>query len=90
MKISTATILDSCFFENTERVSCGHRVAYLPDARLVASLDPDGDTDGRWALSSAEHRQGGYRLCQNDRFERICVARDLNWRLTMAFRNRTI
>jgi hypothetical protein len=47
MKISTATILDSCFFENTERVSCGHRVAYLPDARLVASLDPDGDTDGR-------------------------------------------
>ena len=30
------------FFENTECVSCGHRVAYLPDLRLVGSLDPDG------------------------------------------------
>jgi hypothetical protein len=30
------------FFENTECVSCRHRVAYLPDLRLVGSLDPDG------------------------------------------------
>ena len=44
MKIS---LCDHChqllFFENTECVTCGHRVAYLPDLQIVGSLDPDGD-----------------------------------------------
>jgi hypothetical protein len=59
------------FFENTECVSCRHRVAYLPDARLVASLESDGDT---WRSLLPGAAPGGYRLCQNDRIEGVC-----NW-----------
>ena len=60
------------FFENTECVSCGHRVAYLPDLQLVGSLDPDGDDTWRSPLPQAA--ESGYRLCQNDKIEGIC-----NW-----------
>src|ERR1700730_6128833 len=48
------------FFENTGCVSCGHRVAYLPDVQLVASSDPDG-TD-RWRSPLPQAAEGGYRL----------------------------
>src|SRR5471030_3271847 len=60
------------FFENTECVSCGHRVAYLPDLQLVASLDPDG-TDS-WRAAPSRAAKGAYRLCQNDVAEHVC-----NW-----------
>ncbi len=60
------------FFENTECVACGRRVAYLPDLRLVGSLDADGAEVWRSPLSRAA--PSGYRLCQNDKFERTC-----NW-----------
>ena len=59
------------FFENTECVSCGHRVAYLPDLQLVGSLDPDGNDTWRSPLPQAVSR---YRLCENDKTEGIC-----NW-----------
>jgi hypothetical protein len=59
------------FFENTECVCRGHRVAYLPDVRLVGSLDPDGDIR-RSPLPRAS--ESGYRLCQNYKNESIC-----NW-----------
>ena len=62
------------FFENTECVSCGRRVAYLPDVRLVGSLDPDGDTDGTWRSPLSKASGSGYRLCQNDKNEGVC-----NW-----------
>ena len=29
-----------------DHLSCGHRVAYLPDAQLVLSLDQMGTSDG--------------------------------------------
>ena len=60
------------FFENTECVSCGHRVAYLPDVRLIGSLDPDGPEIWRSPLPKAA--PSGYRLCRNDKIERVC-----NW-----------
>ena len=60
------------FFENTECVACGHRVAYLPDLRLVASLDEDGSD--RWRAFLPGSAENGYRLCRNDKIERIC-----NW-----------
>jgi len=60
------------FFENTTCVSCGHRVAYLPDVRRVASLEPDGDD--RWRSPAAKLARRSYRLCQNDKIEGIC-----NW-----------
>jgi hypothetical protein len=60
------------FFENTECVSCGRRVAYLPDVQLVGSLDPDGED--RWRSPLPQANKDGYKLCENDRIERIC-----NW-----------
>jgi hypothetical protein len=60
------------FFENTECVTCGHRVAYLPDLRLVGSLDPDGDD--RWRSPLRKAARNGYRLCQNYKIEHVC-----NW-----------
>jgi hypothetical protein len=60
------------FFENTECVSCRHRVAYLPDLQVAASLDPDGGEVWRSVLPQAA--KNGYRLCQNDRVEHVC-----NW-----------
>jgi hypothetical protein len=60
------------FFENTECVSCGHRLAYLPDLRLVGSLDAAGPDQWRSPLPRAA--EGGYRLCQNYKIEAVC-----NW-----------
>jgi hypothetical protein len=60
------------FFENTKCVSCGHRVAYLPDLRRIASLEADGEETWRSLLPKAAKR--AYRLCRNDKFEGIC-----NW-----------
>ena len=60
------------FFENTKCVTCDHRVAYLPDLRLVGSLDPDGADIWRSPLPRAD--ESGYRLCENDKIESIC-----NW-----------
>jgi hypothetical protein len=60
------------FFENTECVSCRQRVAFLPDLRLVGSLDPDGGDKWRSPLPRAA--EGGYRLCQNYALESVC-----NW-----------
>ena len=59
------------FFENTECVSCRHRVAYLPDLRVIGSLEPDGPDDWRSPLPRAANP---YRLCRNDKIEGIC-----NW-----------
>src|SRR5258706_15591742 len=60
------------FFENTQCVCCGPTVAYLPDLRLVGSLDADGPDTWRSPLSRAA--EGGYRLCQNYKNEAVC-----NW-----------
>jgi hypothetical protein len=62
------------FFENTACVSCGHLVAYLPDVRLVGSLDPDGNELWRSPLPRAALT--GYRLCRNYTIEGVC-----NWAL---------
>jgi hypothetical protein len=60
------------FFENTQCVCCGRAVAYLPDLRLVGSLDPDrGDT---WRSPLPRASDAGYRLCQNYTRESVC-----NW-----------
>jgi hypothetical protein len=59
------------FFENTECMGCHHQVAYLPDLRLVGSLDPDGDI---WRSPLRRSAAAGYRLCHNNSVERVC-----NW-----------
>jgi hypothetical protein len=67
------------FFENTQCLSCGHRVAYLPDLELVGSLEPDAADPTRW--SSPLQRAGGrtYRLCRNYTEYDVC-----NWAIDMS------
>lgn len=57
------------FFENHQCVGCGHSLAYLPDERIVTSLDGMGEE--RTAPAA-----GGrlYRLCANYTSHHIC-----NW-----------
>jgi hypothetical protein len=55
------------FFENTSCVSCGHRVAYLPDLQVVTSLEAD-DADTLRSVRP-EAAGGGYRLCANHAIE---------------------
>jgi hypothetical protein len=70
------------FFENTQCVSCGHLLAFLPDLMLVGSLDPAGGDRGQDAerghalwLSPLPAAQGRpYRLCANYTDIEVC-----NW-----------
>jgi hypothetical protein len=63
------------FFENTQCLSCGRQAAYLPDLRVVGSLDPAGSA-WRSPLSRAS---GPYRLCANYTAHRVC-----NWAIPEA------
>ena len=67
------------FFENTLCGNCGNKLAYLPDLKIVGSLDPVKETPGAgelWAspVKRAEGRR--YRLCKNYTKHRVC-----NWAL---------
>jgi hypothetical protein len=60
------------FFENHACVSCGRRLAFLPDIAEIGSLDP-GDQD-TWVSPLAGASSGGYRLCANYTTQNVC-----NW-----------
>lgn len=63
------------FFENTRCLKCNHRLAFLPDLRIVGSLDGDeGDAAGLWRSPLLRAAGQGYRLCVNDTREQVC-----NW-----------
>jgi hypothetical protein len=60
------------FFENVVCEKCGHKLAYLPDIKLVASLDPAGGELWTTPVKQAEKRT--YRLCENYTKYGVC-----NW-----------
>ena len=60
------------YFENHLCVTCGHTLAYLPDARLVASLEAVGD--GQWTSPAPSARGRRYRCCANYTEHQVC-----NW-----------
>jgi len=60
------------FFENVRCVACNHPLAFLPDLRVVGSLDPAGG--GRFTSPIAKAAAGGYRLCANYTANNVC-----NW-----------
>jgi len=70
------------FFENTLCGKCGHKLAYLPDLKIVASLDPAGGRSsevGRptpvlWTSPVARAKGRTYRLCGNYVDHNVC-----NW-----------
>ncbi len=51
------------FFENVRCVRCGHPLAYLPDLKVVGSLEPAGGDLWHSPLPQAAGRV--YRLCAN-------------------------
>ena len=59
------------FFESATCVQCGRLLAYLPDQRMVGSLDEGGD--GAWK-SPLEPEQRAYRLRPNYAEHNVC-----NW-----------
>src|SRR5579883_2702612 len=61
------------FFENTYCVKCGHRLAYLPDLRVVGSLDATTAT-GVWNSPLPRAAGRAYRLCRNYEKHDVC-----NW-----------
>lgn len=67
---------DNCeqtvFYENSNCVSCGHVLAYLPDIGDMATLEPAGEE----AWRSLEPRTEGrlYKLCENYAKHAVC-----NW-----------
>ena len=60
------------FFENTTCVACGRVLAYLPEARTVASLDTADE--GQWTTPAMPGTT--YRLCANYLSSQVC-----NWAL---------
>lgn len=70
----------SIFFENTSCENCGHKLAYLPDLKLVGSLDPVRESERRdgtiqlWTCPSPRARGRTYRLCRNFVEYNVC-----NW-----------
>ena len=62
------------FFENFACVSCGARLAYLPDLKTIGSLDDAGD--GTWTSPLPEAEDRAYRLCANYAEHDVC-----NWAL---------
>jgi hypothetical protein len=60
------------FFENSECVSCKHKLAYLPDVQDMGSLEPAGNN--HWHALAAPRQRQLYRLCHNYSTNNIC-----NW-----------
>lgn len=54
------------FFENTQCVNCGHRLAYIPQLKSVSALEP---AEGMWKLSEKSQLSDAaaqkWRLCAN-------------------------
>jgi hypothetical protein len=67
------------FFENTVCGNCGHLLAYVPELKLVVSLDPTGKVDalGKTYTTPVRASEGrAYRLCSNYTVHNVC-----NWAL---------
>lgn len=62
------------FFENSVCLGCERRVAFLPDLRLVVSLDPDPVEPDIWRSPLPQAAGIRYRLCRNYRVDAVC-----NW-----------
>lgn len=65
------------FYESVECTGCGRRLAYIPDAQVITSLEPAGlDAVNNELYCANDSRLGGrvFRRCQNDREYGVC-----NW-----------
>ncbi|WP_043113957.1 zinc-binding metallopeptidase family protein [Solimonas soli] len=60
------------FFENSVCTRCGRTLAFLPDRRRMAALEPLDEL--RWRVVTRGGRGAPYRLCRNYRTANVC-----NW-----------
>ena len=60
------------FFENTQCMQCGHRLAYLPETGQMGSLE--SLADGLWHSPAPDRAPTEYRLCANYTAYDVC-----NW-----------
>src|SRR6202163_960079 len=65
------------FFENTQCMQCGHRLAYLPEVRQMGSLE--SLADGLWHSPLAGLARTEYRLCANYTACDVC-----NWAVSVS------
>ena len=77
MKTFTCCCGNTLHFENTQCLGCGRRVAFLPDALVVAALEPIGDRRFRALLPWQSDVL--YRRCRNDIDYQVC-----NWMVSDA------
>jgi hypothetical protein len=68
MKLFACVCQQLLFFESVACTRCGRTLAFLPDRRVVAPLEPG---DGGWSFEGAH-----YRLCRNYTEQAVC-----NWAL---------
>jgi hypothetical protein len=62
------------FFENVLCGNCGHKLAYLQDLKIVASLDPSETDKALWTSPVPRAEKRNYRLCENYSKHNVC-----NW-----------
>src|ERR1700728_555174 len=60
------------FFENTQCVNCGFKLAFVPELADMAAMEPL--ENGLWRTGARGAEQGRFRLCRNYSDENIC-----NW-----------
>ncbi len=65
------------FFENTLCINCGHALAYLPDAAVMGTFEPEGDHFRSVGAPANDQRK--YRFCANYNREGVC-----NWAVPAA------
>lgn len=60
------------FFENTQCVSCGYQLGFVPDLTLMAAGQPH--VDGQWRTELPEASRRRFRACRNYSEQNVC-----NW-----------
>jgi hypothetical protein len=63
------------FFENTQCVSCGFKLGFVPDLSAMAALEPVSPLSADlWRMSARSGGRRRFRLCRNYSAENVC-----NW-----------
>jgi hypothetical protein len=65
------------FFENVVCTNCGRSLGYLPDLRVMSSLEPVENKIGSYIASGPDASKQEYRKCLNYERESVC-----NWMVT--------
>lgn len=65
------------YFENTRCLNCGLELGFLPELRVISSLEPQGEE--RWKALAPKAAGALYKKCNNYKNENVC-----NWMIEAA------